>query len=69
MRPDQYNLMLLTTTRAFNLTRCNRLGRGETKLEGDTTLRSGDMFTGSFRAVVDLVWRCFAVSFSWLYYT
>ena len=57
MRPDQYHLMLLPATVGLGLARCNGLGGGETKLEGDATLGSGDVLPRSFGTVVDLVGR------------
>ena len=49
--------MLLTAAGGFDLTRFNCLGGGETKLEGDATLGSGNVFSRSFGTVVDLVGR------------
>ena len=57
MGPDQDHLMLLTATVDVGLSRCNRLGGRETKLEGYAALGSGDVFTRTFGTVVDLVGR------------
>ena len=57
MRPDQDNLMLLAAAGSFDLTGCNRLGRGETKLEGHPTFGSCDVLSRSLGTVVYLIGR------------
>ena len=57
MRPDQDNLMLLASAGGFDLTGCNRLGRGEPELEGHPTLGSCDVLSRSLGTVVYLVGR------------